>query len=245
MLKKICLMSLSIMFAKMAFALPDGFVYLSGVDPTIQVELRYASENNFLGRKVEGYNSKDAVILTYEAALALQKAQEKFKKDGYSIVVYDAYRPQRAVNDFILWAKDQNDQKNKSLFYPRVDKAKVFELGYIVEKSGHSRGSTVDISIIKINHNLHKIKPKKRRLADGFEVMYLDDGTVDMGTSFDLFDKASHFVNSIVTEKYKKNREYLRHVMESCGFKGYSEEWWHFTLEDEPFKDTYWDFVIQ
>lgn len=235
----------SLMFTEMSFALPDGFVYISGADPTIKIELRYASDDNFLGRKVEGYNSPDGAVLTYEAALALNKAQARFIKDGYSIVVYDAYRPQRAVNDFASWSKDLNDQKNKALFYPRIDKSKVFELGYLIEKSGHSRGSTVDISIIKINKKLHKIKPKKRRLAGGFEVMYLDDGTVDMGTSFDLFDKASHFVNSVVPEKYKKNREYLRRVMESCGFKGYPEEWWHFTFEDEPFKETYWDFVVQ
>ena len=131
MIKKIVLL-ISILIAPICFAaLPDGFVYLRDIDPSIQVDLRYFSKDNFLGRKVDGYNSEKSVVLTKEAALALKKAQAIFNKDGFSIVVYDAYRPQRAVDDFVKWAKDSNDQKMKMIFYPRVDKSKIFDWVYI------------------------------------------------------------------------------------------------------------------
>jgi D-alanyl-D-alanine dipeptidase len=231
------------LFSTSCFALPNGFVYLRDIDPTIKAELRYTQTDNFLGRPVTGYNHIKSIIITKEAAIALKKAQEIFKRDGFSIVIYDAYRPQRAVNSFINWAKEITDQKQKSLFYPRVDKSKVFELGYIAEKSSHSRGSTADLTIIELKKNLHPIKPIPRKLLDGFEILYLEDGTVDMGTSFDLFDKASHYENNLISDEHKQRRTYLKNVMESCGFQAYPEEWWHFTLDNEPFPDTYWDFV--
>jgi len=230
-------------FSSSCLALPNGFVYLKNIDPTIKIELRYATNDNFLGRKVNGYNKAEA-ILTKEAALALKKAQEIFNKDGYTIVIYDAYRPQRAVDDFVTWSKDLKDQKRKLLFYPRVEKDKVFELGYVAARSSHSRGSTIDLTIMKISKKIHPIKPITRNLLDKFEVMYLNDGTLDMGTSFDLFDKASHHDNNLIKNKFKERRGYLKRVMETCGFKAYAEEWWHYTLANEPFPEQYFDFIV-
>ncbi|MBA3814898.1 MAG: M15 family metallopeptidase [Alphaproteobacteria bacterium] len=224
--------------------LHPGFVYLDEIDSTIRQSLRYFSNDNFTGRPMVGYNSS-RIILTKETANALAKAQALFKKDGYSIVVYDAYRPQTTVDSLGEWSKDPNDQKMKAWFYPRVDKEKVFELGYVAEKSGHSRGSTVDLSLILLETPLRKINPLPRQLQDGYEILLLDDGTMDMGSSFDLFDKASHYKNNLISEVHQKHRTYLKEIMESCGFAPYAEEWWHFTLKDEPFPDTYFDFPIK
>ena len=194
---------------------------------------------------MNGYDSNKRVILTKEAALALKKAQEIFYKDGFSIVVYDAYRPQMAVDDFVNWAKDQNDKKMKAIFYPRVDKNKLFELGYISQKSSHTRGSTVDLSIIEINKKLHLTKEISRKLKDGYKIVNSDDGTLDMGSSFDLFDKASHYKNDLISAEHKLHRSYLKSVMENCGFNSYPEEWWHFTLVKEPFPNKYYNFPIE
>jgi len=238
------------------FALTDeakskGFVYLHDVDPTILVSLRYNTQENFLGTTVTGYK-KPVVILTKQTAEALKKVQEDVKKDGYSLVIYDAYRPQQAVNHFMTWSKNVADQLKKARYYPRVDKAKVFELGYVAERSGHSRGSTVDLTLIKTGASLRPIEAieeKKRTLLDGFTITLLDDGTVDMGSSFDLFDKASHYENDLISHEFKTLRTYLKNKMEKRGFKNYAEEWWHFTLKDEPYpatKDTsYFNFPVE
>ena len=225
-----------------------GFVYLSEVDPTIIISLRYTTNENFLGVPVEGYK-KPVVILTNEAAQALKKAQAEFKKDGYCLVVYDAYRPQQAVDHFMRWSENIKDQAKKSQYYPRIDKAKVFELGYVAKRSGHSRCSTVDITIIKNGKLPHAIKEKSRKLLDGYTIKFLDDGTIDMGSSFDLFDIASHYENNLIKGKFKKLRTYLKNIMEKCGFKNYAEEWWHFTLKNEPFPadqdSSYFNFAIE
>ena len=228
------------------FSLPEGFVYLQEVDPTILADLRYAGRDNFLGEVVDGYqNAHNKVILTRQAAEALSRAQNTFKQLGYSVVVYDAYRPQRAVNHFLRWSQDVNDQVNKEIFYPRIDKAKVLELGYIaLERSSHSRGSRVDISLIKLGSSLQPMRSEKRTLLDKFAVMFLQDGTVDMGSSFDLFDVASHIENDLIAPVYKINRALLQEVMISNGFNPYAEEWWYFTLKDEPFPKTYFDFPV-
>jgi D-alanyl-D-alanine dipeptidase len=191
-----------------------------------------------------GYKSS-RLVLTKEAANALAAAQAYFRKNGYSIVIYDAYRPQATVDSLKEWSQNPNDQKMKAWFYPRVDKEKVFELGYVAEKSGHSRGSTVDLSLIYLETPLQEINPSPRKLEDGYEILFLDDGTVDMGSSFDLFDKASHYNNDLIGEIQHKRRTYLKENMESYGFVPYAEEWWHFTLKNEPFPDTYFDFPIE
>lgn len=234
-------------------ALPDlaqkkGFVYLQEVDPTIKISPRYCSQENFLGKIVTGYK-KPIVVLTKQAAQALKEVQKEVKKDGYCLVVYDGYRPQKAVNSFMEWAKDVSDQSKKDHYYPRVDKAKVFELGYIMERSSHTRGSCVDLTLIKDGQELHKIEQKKRTLLDGYVFTYLDDGTVDMGSHFDLFDQASHYENNLVEAKYKKLRTYLKEKMEKHGFSNYAEEWWHFILKNEPYlrseDSSYFDFDVE
>lgn len=225
-----------------------GFVRLDEVDPTIITSARYNSDENFLGRPVDGYK-KSVVVLTKQAAEALKCVQEQVKKDGFSLVVYDGYRPQRGPNNFMAWSKDIADQCKKCQYYPRVNKADVFKLGYVAEKSGHSRGSTVDLTIIKLGENVRPIEEKTRMLLDGFTIPILDDGTVDMGSSFDLFDTVSHYENDLIPQEFKERRAYLNRVMGENGFKGYSKEWWHFTLKNEPYPadrpDSYFDFTVE
>lgn len=186
-------------FALSEEARSKGFVYLSEIDPTILISPRYYTSENFVGCRVDGYK-KPVIIMTKQAAEALKQVQQEVVSEGYCLVVYDAYRPQKAVDHFIRWSREISDQAKKSHYYPRVDKAKVFELGYVAERSGHSRGSTVDLSLIKIEDVLHPIQVKNRTLRDGFIIDFLDDGTVDMGSSFDLFDTASH---------HEKNQEII------------------------------------
>jgi zinc D-Ala-D-Ala dipeptidase len=244
-----CFMTFEYCHAMSEEARSKGFVYLAEIDPTILVSLRYGTNENFVGKPVDGYKNESVLMLIRQAAEALKKVQAEVKKDGYSLVVYDAYRPQHAVNHFMRWSEDVSDQLKKEEYYPRVDKAKVFELGYVAKRSGHSRGSTVDLTLIKEGEELHAIQLKERILLDGFGIKVLDDGTVDMGSSFDLFDVASHFENNLIDEEFKKLRTYLKTIMEKYGFKNYSEEWWHFTLKDEPFpadQDTsYFDFAVE
>lgn len=235
-------------YALSEYARSMDFVELSEIDPTILVSLRYITSENFLGTPVDGYR-KTCVVLTRAAAEALKAVQEELKKDGYCLVVYDAYRPQQAVDHFVRWSEDVSDQKKKAYYYPRVDKAKTFELGYIARRSGHSRGSTVDLTIIKDGKMPHKVVAKSKLLLDGFAIKYLDDGTVNMGSSFDLFDVASHYENNLIKPLYQKRRTYLKTIMNKHGFKNYAEEWWHFTLRNEPYPadqdSSYFNFAIE
>ena len=201
--------------------LEDGFVYLKDIDHSVIVDLKYYSSENFTGQLVEGYHSNTA-ILTNEAALALSNAQDDFNKLGYSLILYDAYRPQRAVDFFVQWSKNHNDTINKRTYYPNIKKLELFKLGYIAYKSGHSRGSTVDVSLVEIS--------TKKEL--------------DMGTIFDYFGVESHTFSDDITEKQKSNRLILYEIMSQNGFKNYSKEWWHFTLENEPHKK-YFDFLVK
>ena len=162
-------------------------------------------------------------ILTEEAAAALKKAADSLEEQGYYIKIFDAYRPQRAVDHFIRWAKDLDDVKMKEQFYPEVDKSKLFELGYIAEKSGHSRGSTVDLTLVDIETNEE----------------------LDMGSGFDFFGSISNHGTDLITPEQERNRNILRDAMVAAGFKIYPEEWWHYTLEDEPYPDTYFNFPVK
>ena len=201
--------------------LEDGFVYLNDTDDSIIVDLKYYSRENFTGQFVEGYLSNTA-ILTKESALALSNAQDDFNKLGYSLILYDAYRPQRSVDFFVQWSKNPYDTINKRIYYPDIKKSELFELGYIASKSGHSRGSTVDVSLIEISTNK----------------------VLDMGTIFDYFGIESHTFFNDISEKKKSNRLILYEIMSNNGFKNYSKEWWHFTLKNEPYKD-YFNFYIE
>ncbi len=244
-----CFMAVQGCLALSPDARAKGFVFLHEVDPTIKISLRYATSENFVAAPVDGYKRSDVAVITKQAAEALKLVQAAVKKDGYCLVVYDAYRPQKAVNHFMRWSKDVADQTKKSQYYPRVDKAKVFELGYVAERSGHSRGSTVDLTLIKIGNSVDAIQEKKRTLSDEFTITILDDKTVDMGSSFDLFDAASHHENDLIDDKFKSQREYLTNAMTKFGFKPYANEFWHFTLKNEPYPasedSSYFDFDIE
>lgn len=225
--------------------LPPGFVYVHDIIPDIQVNLRYASEENFMGCVVNGYLS-NVSILTEVAALALKQAQQLAKENGYELVIYDSYRPQKSVNHFIKWSEDPDDhQIKKDHYYPRTNKEDSFKLGYISKTSGHTRGSTVDLTIIPLGKRLlNPLIPIKRTLNDGSNILFLDDGTVDMGSSFDLFDEASYTNSSLINDNQQQMRMIFKSIMEKAGFKNYSKEWWHYTLGNEPFPDTYFDFDI-
>ncbi len=218
------------------------FVYLRDIDPTIIQNVRYATINNFIGQVIDGYKTQE-IILTRAAAVALQAVQKYMIKQGYSLVVYDGYRPQIAVNHFIKWS-ESSDESQKYLYYPTIDKQDVFSLGYIDKRSGHSRGSTVDLSIIKLDKKLHEIEINEKILSDGSKIQFLDDGSVDMGSSFDLAHEASHHDSHFINYEHLEKRNFLKNAMIDRGFRSYSKEWWHYTLENEPYPDTYFDFQI-
>lgn len=205
-----------------AFALQNGFSYVSETVPGAVIDVRYFGANNFVGEPIDGYTAP-RVILTTAAAEALAKVQMDLAPFGLGLKVFDGYRPQRAVDHFVRWGKDLTDTRMKAQFYPDVDKKDLFKDGYIAEKSGHSRGSTVDLTIID--------------LASG--------KALDMGTPFDFFGPKSWPANRQMSPQVRANRGLLRAVMARHGFKPLKEEWWHFTLKQEPFPDTYFDFPIQ
>ena len=197
------------------------FVVVSQVIPDAILEIRYHSTFNFVGDRIDGYDEPCA-LLTREAALALKEASDDLMAQGYRIKIYDAYRPQDAVNHFVRWAKDLKDTRMKEYFYPEVDKSQLFSSGYIAKRSGHSRGSTVDITLFD--------------LSTGKDA--------DMGGTFDYFGDASHYEYKKLTPEQKNNRLILRKAMTAHGFKPISTEWWHFTLIDEPYPDTYFNFPV-
>ncbi len=202
--------------------LPEGFVYVTSVIPDLDVELRYFSTNNFVGDTITGYKA-NTLILTKQAAEALKLVQDDLYQYNLCLKVYDGYRPQRAVNHFIVWAKDLNDTINKQQFYPDVNKRHLFSEGYIASRSGHSKGSTVDLT-----------------LTDGTTGIPLD-----MGSPYDFFGKESWIEYPDLTETQKANRQLLQNVMLKHNFRNYPQEWWHFTLRWEPFPDTFFDFEVE
>lgn len=199
----------------------SGFVLLSEAVPDAILEIRYYSTYNFVGDRIDGYEQPVA-LLTKEAAEALKKVSDELVTKGYRLKIYDAYRPSVAVDHFVRWAKDIDDTRMKEYFYPELDKAVLFEQGYIAEKSGHSRGSTVDLT-------LFDMKSEKE---------------ADMGGTFDYFGELSHPDYKDITEQQYANRMLLRETMMKYGFKPLVEEWWHFTLENEPYPDTYFSFPV-
>ncbi|MGY0022482.1 M15 family metallopeptidase [Streptomyces sp. YJ-C3] len=224
---------------------PEDFVALRDVDPTIIQEIRYYTGHNFVGAPVDGYK-KPMCILTRPAAKALHKAQLGLLRKGYSLKVYDCYRPQRAVDHFVRWAKDLDDQKMKPEFYPQVDKTRLFADGYIAEKSGHSRGSTVDLTIVKLPARpTRPYEPGERLTACyGPQQDRFPDNSVDMGTGFDCFDTLAHTDDPRIGGAQRANRDLLRGALTGQGFKNLPEEWWHFTYQPEAYPDTYFDFPI-
>ena len=224
---------------------PAGFVSLKAEVPSIVVEMRYLTAHNFIGRPIRGYRDP-LCIVTRETAEALFKAQEAVRAGGYTLKLYDCYRPQRAVDDFVAWGKRLRDQRMKAEFYPRVDKRDVFKDGYIATKSGHSRGSTVDVTLVRRPPARQERYRRGDRLRDcaAPRAKRFRDNSIDMGTGYDCFDPLSHPFNARVTGKQRANRLTLRRAMVAAGFKGLETEWWHFTLRDERFPERYFDFPV-
>ena len=198
------------------------FVSVGEYIPDVLLDVRYYSTYNFVGARIDGYESP-IVLLTRQAADALRLVNADMLSQGYRLVLYDGYRPQRAVDHFARWAEDLSADAMKPVFYPDVDKADLFEQGFIARRSGHSRGSTIDLTL-------------------------LDAATgqlVDMGGPFDFFGELSHPDYAGVTPAQQANRMRLREAMLKHGFKPLSSEWWHFTLKNEPWPDTYFDFPVR
>ena len=183
-------------------------------------DIRYYSNYNFTGKKINGYKAPVA-YMTKESLKALSQAADDLRKQGYRLLIWDTYRPQKAVNNFVTWINNPNDAGDKS-FYPNLEKSDLLKGQYIMEKSGHTRGSTVDLTLIK-----------------------KDGSFVDMGGTFDLFSEISHPDYKKLTKEQKKNRKILHDAMIKAGLKGIDSEWWHFTLKNEPYPDTYFDFDVE
>lgn len=201
--------------------MPDNFVYVSDIAPEIQLDMRYFTTCNFVGAPIDGYE-KPVAILSLPAALALKKAGELGRKAGYALCLFDAYRPQTAVNHFIRWAKNP-DTRTQAVYYPRLEKSVLLKKGYIATRSSHSRGSTVDMTLVSLETG----KP------------------LDMGSSFDFFDPVSHHGATGLTSVQAANRKILTSLMKTCGFTTFPLEWWHYTLENEPYPDRYFDFPVR
>lgn len=200
----------------------SGFVVLTDVVPDAIVELRYYTLYNFVGDRIRGYEAPVALV-TRETALALRDINQELLSQGYTLKIFDAYRPQMAVDHFVEWAKKTNDVRMQQYFYPGEHKENLFAHGYIASRSGHSRGSTVDVSLYDLRNNCD----------------------VDMGGTFDYFGYRSHTNYPHLTEQQKHNRHLLHSVMLKHGFRGIDTEWWHYTLNNEPYPSTYFNFPIQ
>lgn len=231
--------------SQVAYALPSDFVYLKNVDPTILQEMRYAGYHNFVGRPVKGYEASTC-ILTKQAAQALSLVQQQLLKKSLSLKVYDCYRPTMAVADFMAWSKDAKHVEMKKEFYPAINKADVFSLGYVAEKSGHSRGSTVDLTIVPIpTPKQTKYKIGQPLFACTASVTHrFRDNSLDMGTGYDCMDTLSYPGNTDITTRAYQNRMVLRQIMLKNQFQPYEKEWWHFTLDNEPYPQTYFNFRV-
>jgi D-alanyl-D-alanine dipeptidase len=202
--------------------LPKGFVYAKDIIPDLAQDLRYCGENNFVGEVIDGYENP-VIIMTVQTANAIKVIQEKLKADGLGLKIYDAYRPQQAVNQFVRWAKIENDTLMKQQYYPDLDKRRLIPSGYIASKSRHSSGSTVDLTLID--------------LKTGEEL--------DMGSPYDFFGQKSWVKAPNLDKIHRKNRALLQKVMTKNGFRNYMQEWWHFTLKGEPFRNQYFDFKVK
>lgn len=223
-------------------SLPDGFVRLRSVAPTIVQDIRYASANNFLGRRVDGYEAAEC-ILARPAAEALARVQAQLSDQGLVLIVFDCYRPQRAVDDFVGWSETQ-EARTKHVYYPNLQKENLFKEGYIARRSGHSRGSTVDLALAKQNTSHLSTQPKDIPCTD-FTGAARSDDYLDFGTAYDCFDTLSNTDDPRIQGGAAQNRTRLVEIMKAEGFVNYPLEWWHFTYQPEAFPDQYFDFRIE
>lgn len=220
-------------------ALPDGFVHLADVAPSIRQDIRYADARNFMGRPIAGYLAGEC-ILTRRAAEALARAQAEIAARGLTLIVWDCYRPASAVADMMAWTRDAADQRMKAVFYPAVDKARLSLDGYLSSRSTHSRGSTVDLGIARTGTSPGFTGGACTAPAG----QRLDDGALDFGTSYDCFDPAAHVRAPGLSREAAANRAQLASLMQRNGFRAYAKEWWHFQLVNEPFPARVFDFPV-
>jgi zinc D-Ala-D-Ala dipeptidase len=226
--------------------IPNTFIDIQKVIPDVVMDIRYWGPHNFVGEKVDGYLAPKC-FLTKEAAQELAGVQKELAPYSLSLKIYDCYRPQRAVDHFVRWAKEIENTKTMREFYPTIDKRNLFKDGYIDAKSGHSRGSTIDLTIVP------SPAPGQADYIPGQQLFecYLPaekrfgDNSIDMGTGFDCFHEQSNTGNANIGRQQKINRLLLKSLMEKHGFRNYDKEWWHYTLKNEPYPDTYFNFVIE
>jgi D-alanyl-D-alanine dipeptidase len=226
--------------------IPDNFVDLQTIISSVTLDIRYYGDHNFVGTTVDGYQAPKCLV-TAPTAEATAKVQAELQELSLSLKIYDCYRPQQAVDHFVRWAKDIKDTKTKAEFYPTVDKRNLFRDGYIAEKSSHSRGSTIDLTIVPVP------VPAEEKYSPGqlLRACYLPagkrfkDNSIDMGTGFDCFHELSHPGNLKVGRQQRIHRLLLKTLMDKYGFKNYDQEWWHFTLRNEPYPDTYFDVPVK
>ena len=226
-------------------ALPRGFVYLRDIDPTIIQDIRYAGSHNFVGRPIRGYLAAECILST-AAANAVETVQRKLVEKKLSLIVWDCYRPKRAVEDFLQWSRDPAHSEMKAEFYPRTDKEKLFALGYLAKRSAHSRGSTVDLGIVPAAFSSaprpNPSQPLKVCTSPKGE--RFEDGTIDFGTGYDCLDVLGSTSNALVGGTAMHNRQTLKSYMKGAGFRPYAKEWWHFELINEPFNRNGFDFEV-
>ena len=216
-------------------ALPDGFVHVSVLAPSIRQDMRYAGTTNFMGRKVAGYEAAECIV-TRAAGYALKQAQDVLVPQGLTLVMFDCYRPARAVADFMNWTHTPGPAD--PVWRPNVTKDQLVPDGYIAVRSGHSRGSTVDVGLARLSPTPEDAKPRQSPCARA------DMDTLDFGTPFDCFDPASATAFPTISPQARINRNILLTTMINAGFRNYSAEWWHFTLVNEPHKTEIFDFPV-
>ena len=233
-----CLVLIAIMLhlpALAGSALPKGFVYLRDVDPTIAQDIRYAGSHNFVGRPIAGYLAAEC-ILSSSAANALKAVQGILAERKLSLIVWDCYRPKRAVADFLNWSRNPAHAEMKAEFYPHADKQNLFALGYLATRSAHSRGSTVDLGIVPSGFSPPSSTPvRELKACTSPKGERFEDGTIDLGTGYDCLDPAGSTSSPLVGAQALRNRQLLKASMVKAGFRPYGREWWHFELNNEPF----------
>lgn len=206
---------------RIMIARPEDFVDISQEIPGIITDVKYFTGENFVGEKIDGYDAP-IILLTEKAAIALGRVQKQLMKKGYGLKVFDGYRPKSAVEHFIRWGNSEEDGKTKDIFYPHMTRQEVFEGGFIAKESSHTRGSAVDLTVIKLENQEE----------------------VDMGGIFDFFSESSYSDFDHLNIEQSKNRVMLKYLMRSEGYEPMQQEWWHFTLADEPYPETYFDFPV-
>lgn len=225
---------------------PRDFIDVKTLIPDLVVEMRYATAYNFVGRPIPGYKAARC-LLTREAANALKEVADELRQRGFALKVYDCYRPQTAVDAFAAWGRNLADQKMKAEFYPDVDKRALFRDGFIAHRSGHSRGSTLDLTIVPLSAPLKPFDPgtSEIRACDSPAGARTPDGSADMGTGFDCFSLLSHTASAGISAEQKANRKLLHSVMSRHTFLNNRNEWWHYTLAGEPYPGSFFDFPVE